>query len=310
MKRVTALSAFLAFAVLSLSIRAFQPQGAGQGADAAKVISVDKLKDNLFVLKGGGGNTAVFVGTNGVVVVDTKLPGWGQPLLAKIKELTGKPIIRIVNTHSHYDHTSGNVEFPPNVEIVTHENTPAYIEKWALPTGIAQQPDSPFKANPGKGRPTKTFKDKLSLDKGADRIDLYYFGRGHTGGDAWVVFPALGIAHVGDIFAGKNLPILDANNGGSGLAIGDSLAKGAVALKDITTFITGHSANVMTLADLKEYSEFNKDFLAAVREGKKAGKSVDAIANEWKMPAKYQGYGNPQVARVKVNVQVVYDELK
>jgi hypothetical protein len=51
----------------------------GRGADGAQVIQVDKLKDNLFVLRGGGGNTAVFVGTDGVTVVDTKIPGWGQP---------------------------------------------------------------------------------------------------------------------------------------------------------------------------------------------------------------------------------------
>src|SRR4051812_3425513 len=66
----------------------------GRGADAPQVIQVDKLKDNLFVLRGGGGNSAIFVGTDGVTVVDTKIPGWGQPLIAKIKELTDKPVIR------------------------------------------------------------------------------------------------------------------------------------------------------------------------------------------------------------------------
>src|SRR5688500_14554782 len=74
----------------------------GRGAGGAQIIQVDKLEDNLFVLRGGGGNTAVFVGSDGVTVVDTKIPGWGQPLLAKIKELTGKPVIRIINSHTHY----------------------------------------------------------------------------------------------------------------------------------------------------------------------------------------------------------------
>ena len=58
----------------------------------------------------------------------------------------------------------------------------------------------------------------MTLGKGADEIDLYYFGRGHTNGDAWVVFPALRVVHAGDIFSGKNMPLLDANNGGSGVA--------------------------------------------------------------------------------------------
>jgi len=66
----------------------------------------------------------------------------------------------------------------------------------------------------------------------------------------------------------------------------------------------------MTIADLREYAEFNKEFLAAVRDAKKAGKSADDVAKTWKMPAKYTGYGTPQEARLKANVQVIYDELK
>src|SRR5262249_31937274 len=69
-----------------------------------KVVEVEKLADNLFILKGGGGNTAVFVTAAGVTVVDTKIPGWGQPIIDKVKELTGKPITTIINTHTHYDH--------------------------------------------------------------------------------------------------------------------------------------------------------------------------------------------------------------
>ena len=150
----------------------------------------------------------------------------------------------------------------------------------------------------------------MSIGNGNDRIDLFYFGRGHTNGDAWVLFPALRVVHAGDIFAGKNLPLLDANNGGSGVQIGDSLAKAANSLKNVETIITGHSMTTMTMADLREYAEFNKEFLAVVREAKKAGKSVDDVAKTWKMPAKYTGYGAPQEARLKANIQVIYDELK
>ena len=88
------------------------------GSRRRRVVEVEKLKDNLFVLRGGGGNTAVFVQTNGVTVVDTKNPGWGQPILDKIKELTPKPVTTIINTHTHGDHVSGNVEFPATVDIV------------------------------------------------------------------------------------------------------------------------------------------------------------------------------------------------
>ena len=86
-------------------------------------ITVEKVKDNLFVLRGGGGNTAVFVTAKGVTLVDTKNPGWGQPLLDKVKTLTDKPVTTVINTHVHYDHVSGNVAMPATAEIVAHANT-------------------------------------------------------------------------------------------------------------------------------------------------------------------------------------------
>jgi glyoxylase-like metal-dependent hydrolase (beta-lactamase superfamily II) len=313
MKRAIVLGTVVIVGALSLAVSAYQQPPAGGAAQAAapKVVEVEKLRDNLFMLKGGGGNTAVFVGTNGVVVVDTKNPGWGQPILDKIKELTPKPITTIINTHTHGDHVSGNVEFPASVEVVVQENTKANMQEMRGATGIAQQgpPTNIFKVNNGKGMPTKTFKDKTTLGSGADRIDLYYFGRGHTNGDAWVVFPALRLMHAGDIFSGKNLPLLDANNGGSGLLIGATLAKAADSIKNIDTIITGHSTT-MTVNDLKEYAQFNKEFADDVRAAKKAGKSVDDVAGSWKMPAKYTGYAAPAAARLKANVQVVFDELK
>jgi glyoxylase-like metal-dependent hydrolase (beta-lactamase superfamily II) len=183
------------------------------------------------------------------------------------------------------------------------------------PTGIAQNgpPTNIFTANNGKGLPTKTFKDKMTVGKGADEVDLFYFGRGHTNGDAWVVFPALRVVHAGDIFSGKNLPLLDANNGGSGVMIGDSLGKAAKSLKNIDTVITGHSTT-MTMADLAEYAQFNTDFKNDVQAAKKAGKSVDDIAAGWKVPEKYKGYTAPTtpaaMTRLKANVQIVFDETK
>jgi cyclase len=305
MTRGIALGTLMAVGALSLVVSGYQsPSPAGP-----KVVEVEKLKDNLFMLKGGGGNTAVFVTAGGVVVVDTKLPGWGQPILDKIKELTPKPVTTIINTHTHGDHVSGNVEFPATVEIVTQENTKANMQKMTTPTGIpAGTMANVFEAGSTRGMPTKTFKDKMTVGKDADRVDLYYFGRGHTNGDAFVVFPTLHVMHAGDIFARKGPPLLDANNGGSGVAIGDTLAKAASGIKDVDSVITGHST-VMSWADLEEYARFNKDFLEWVRAEMKAGKTAEAAAAEYALPAKYAGYtNNPD--RVKLNVAVIYDELK
>ena len=148
----------------------------------------------------------------------------------------------------------------------------------------------------------------MTLGTGADRIDLYYFGRGHTNGGAFVVFPALGVMHAGDVFARKGPPLLDANNGGSGSLIGDTLAKAHAGIEHVDRIITGHST-VMTWSDLKEYSEFNKEFLAWVQLEMKAGKGVDDAAAEYAIPQKYAGY-TPNPTQTKTNIGVIYNELK
>ena len=281
---------------------------------AARVIEVERLRDNLFVLRGtgSGGNTAVFVGSAGVVVVDTKIPGWGPTLLAKIKELTPKPITTIINTHTHFDHVGTNPDFPATVDIVVHENTKANMEAMKAVTGVPVEQQTfldMFKESKGKGLAKRSFTDRMTIGSGADQIDLHYFGRGHTNGDAWVVFPALRVMHAGDIFSGKNFPLLDANNGGSGVAIGDTLAKAAAAAKNVESIITGHST-VMARNDLLEYSQFIGEFVDAVRAGKKAGKTADEIASAWIVPEKYAGYAKPDPNRVRLNVELVLSELK
>jgi glyoxylase-like metal-dependent hydrolase (beta-lactamase superfamily II) len=311
MKRMLVLGTLAGAGALTLTIHAYQ---APPQPPAAKVVEAQKLKDNLYMLTGagGGGNTAILITTNGVVVVDTKNPGWGQPIINKIKELTPKPITTIINTHTHGDHVSGNVEFPAAVDVVVQENTAANMKRMAPVTGLAPAGAAPapniFEQNGGKGLAKRTFKDRMTIGSGNDRIELYYFGRGHTNGDAWVVFPALRTVHAGDIFSGKNLPLLDANNGGTGVEIGTSLGKAADGIKDVDAIITGHST-VMTPADLREYAQFNNDFLADVRAGLNAGKSVDEIAAGWKINDKYKNYTIAE-PRLKTNVQVIANELK
>lgn len=313
MRRILILTAIVAVGALSYAVSQAAQQPAA-GNQQARVVEVEKLKDNLFVLKGGGGNTAVFVQANGITVVDTKNPGWGAPILAKIKELSSKPVTTIINTHTHGDHVSGNVEFPASVDVIVQENTAANMKKMVGAYGLGQPGAAPapniFDQNQGRGMAKRTFKDKMTLGRGADRIDLYYFGRGHTNGDAWVLFPSLRVVHAGDIFSGRNLPLLDSNNGGSGVEIGNTLAKAHSGLnKRADTIITGHSTQ-MTMADLQEYAQFNREFLAAVQEAKKAGKSAEETAKSWTQPAKYAGYAAPQPPRLLANVQVIYAETK
>src|SRR4029077_16024514 len=125
MKRGIVLGVLVAASALAV-VKAQPP---APDPNAPKVVEVDKVKDNLYVLKGGGGNTARLVTADGVTVVDAKNPGWGKPILDKIKTLTDKPVTMLINTHTHGDHVSGNVEFPATIDFVAQENTKTNMEK-------------------------------------------------------------------------------------------------------------------------------------------------------------------------------------
>jgi glyoxylase-like metal-dependent hydrolase (beta-lactamase superfamily II) len=260
-------------------------------------LEIQKVKDNLYMITGAntGGNTAAFITEKGVVVVDTKYANNGPGILEKIKSVTPKPVIMVINTHTHGDHVGGNGAFTGAVEFIAHENCKASMEK--MPA---------FQSEEGKKfLPGKTYKDKLSLLNGADKIDLYHFGRGHTGGDTFVVFPALKVMHSGDIFAGKGTPIMDTGNGGSGLEYPKTLANAAAGIKDVESVIPGHSS-LMTWNDFKEYGDFIRELVAAVEQAKKDGKTIDQAAADIKLSEKYSSYNT---SRLKGNVTAIYSEL-
>jgi cyclase len=268
---------------------------AGGSLARQNVAELEKVRDNLYVIKGGGGNTAAFVTTSGVVVVDTKVAGWGEAILEKIRSVTDKPVTMIINTHTHGDHVGSNAEFAPTVEIVAQENTKANMEKMDA-----------FKGAKAQFLPGRTFTDRMTLLDGADRIDLYYFGPGHTNGDAVVVFPAARVAHSGDLFAGPQAPIIDTNNGGSGVEYPQTMAKFVSGVEGVDTVIPGHS-NVTTWQAVREYSDFMRDLVAAVRAAKQAGKTADEAAATLQLPDRYKDYNMRQL---KDDVAKIYAELK
>ena len=300
MRRNMLLGVLLASGALSMAVTAYQPPAQPPGP---RVINIEKLKDNLYVLTSStpgnaatfsGGNVAVFITDSGVTLVDTKLPGWGQAVLDKVKSVTDKPVTRIINTHTHGDHTGNDGFFGASVEIVAHENTKTNMEKMDA-----------FKGENAKFLPSKTYKDKMSVGSGKDKIDLYYFGAGHTSGDTFVVFPALRILHTGDMFAWKDGPFCDRNNGGSCVALPRTLQKAIAGIQNIDAIIPGHSP-MQAPKDLQDYQRFTADLLSHAVNEMKAGKTVDDAFASFKVD-KYPGYKNE---RVKAAIQAVYDELK
>ena len=214
-----------------------------------------------------------------------------------MKSVTTKPVTMVINTHTHFDHVGSNIAFTGMVEFVAHENCKTSMEK--MP---AFQSDEGKKFLPGK-----TYKDKLSLLKGNEKIDLYYFGRGHTSGDTFVVFPALRVMHAGDMFAFTNaLPFIDVTTGGSWLEIPKTLMKAAAGIKGVEKVIPGHSP-VTDWSAFKMYGEFLQAYVGAVEQAKKDGKTVDQAAADLKLPEKYKDY---KLGAARGGVSAIYSELK
>jgi len=256
-----------------------QGRGGGRGPGFPPVGAPGKVAENLYMIPGQGGNTAAFITDNGVVIVDTKLANNGQAILDQVKTVTSKPITHIINTHTHGDHTGSNDFFPASVEIVTQENTATNMKK--MPA---------FQEEAKKvGLPDRTFKDKMTLLKGKDSIDLYYFGPAHTNGDAFVVFRNLRVVHAGDAFANKGQPLIDTANGGSGVAYPKTLAGAVKNIKNVDTVITGHST-VMKWQDLVDYADFNNVFLEHAKASLAAGKTPEQAMADFKLPDKFKGY--------------------
>ena len=218
------------------------------------------------MIPGAGGNTTVFVTQHGVVLVDTKLADNGAAIMNQVRTVSDWPVSTIINTHSHPDHIGSNDYFPASVEVVTHENT----RKW-----MAANPKA--SANPVV-MPDRTFTDRLTIGRDKDRIDLYYFGAGHTNGDAFVVFPAVRAMAAGDIFAWKMAPLIDPMTGGSVVALPDTLERALKGIQNVDTVIEGHG-DVNTWAGFRDYAQFSRALLDAAKAGLGKKKAEEIAAD-------------------------------
>jgi glyoxylase-like metal-dependent hydrolase (beta-lactamase superfamily II) len=267
--------------------------------------TIRNVRGNLHLIPGQGPNTLVFLTKTGVVLVDTKLPNNGEAILKQVRTITDLPVTMIINTHSHPDHTGSNDFFPAAAEVVTHLNT----QKW-----MAANPKTAANA---AMMPDKTFTDRMTIGSGDERIDLYYFGAGHTNGDAFVVFPAVRVMAAGDQMAWNMAPLIDPNAGGSVFALPDSLQKTLKGFPNVDIVIEGHG-EVNTWAGFRDYTQFSRALLEAAKAGlgKRTAEEVAAelkpkfpvFTKEELLPG--VEYGGTPLSRAVINVNVAFQELR
>lgn len=305
MKRSLSLGVLMAVGILLTT-------AAHEARQERAALEVQTVTDNLYMLAnastvqgmGGGGNTAIWVMADGVALVDTKIAGYGQDIIAHVAGITDKPITTVINTHTHFDHSGGNTELPDTVNFVVHENTRAQM---ARETCEPVTNCDAFKGENAKYLPQTTYSDRMSLFAGPDRIDLYHFGRGHTDGDTFVVFREARTLHTGDMFQRKGLPFIDVANGnGSATEFGATLQKAVAGIADVDTVIPGHNPTPVTWAEFVDFSGFYNDVVSRAQVAQAAGRSVDDAVAAYSVPAEYSDFAAPERS-VRTTMQYVFD---
>ena len=304
-RRRGSVSAAIMLVGLSLTAAASQQE-------RAAMPPIEEIAENLYLLAASdsadraswtGGNTAVFVTEAGVILVDTKLPGYGQDFIGRVREVTDKPITMVINTHTHFDHSGSNNEFPDTITVVAHENTRANMARAECnPVTNCEA----FQGENAKYLPKRTYTERMSLFSGPEQIDLYHFGPGHTSGDTFVVFRAARMMHTGDMFQTMNMPFIDfASSGGSASEFARTLSKAVAGVSGVDAIIAGHSNTLLSWEDFTTFTGFMNGFLDAAREGMESGTAVDAAADAF-LARDHPGFAiDPQ--RVHANMQAIYD---
>lgn len=263
----------IAVALLAaLAIAAGRNAGGQQPTGDPYSTAITKLTEGLYVIPGydgaaTGGNVAVRVTSEGVIVVDSKLAALYGDIVSKVRSVSAQPIKYLLNTHQHYDHTGSNAQFMATTEILMHRNARANMIRGNLP---------------GPGH--IVFTDQQSVFLGGVEVQMRYMGRGHTNGDAVIYFPDLKVVHTGDLVVwGKRsqgtilTPNMDyAAGNGSGREWVATLDK--LLELDFDTAIPGHGP-ILTKADVRVFrtkmQTLNERMAAFVKGG---GRRAEAAA--------------------------------
>ena len=236
-------------------------------------LTISKVKEDLYNIEGDGGNVAVLVTSEGVILVDDKYDRDHEQIVANVKSVTSQPVKYIFSTHHHEDHSGGNTQFISSAQIISTANARANIVEHKQSN--ASMPVTPAQV---------AFTQEISVFLGGKEVRARTFGRGHTNGDAIIYFPALKTIHTGDLMSGVT-PLIDYPGGGS-LVEWTKTLDGAMGL-DFDTVIPGHG-KVTDKAGLKTYRDNVEKMRTRAGELIRKGKSQDEVGKFMQTEYKWQ----------------------
>jgi glyoxylase-like metal-dependent hydrolase (beta-lactamase superfamily II) len=239
---------------------------------AVSPIVTHKLRDNISVLEGSGGNIAVLTGPDGKVLIDAGIPVSRPQITKALADLGADPVTHLVNTHWHFDHASGNEWLhSAGAKIIAQQNTRKHL------TEVQRVDDWDYNFLPlaSGGIPNEVFASEHKLKLNGSSIGLKYYGPAHTDSDISVTFAEANIVHVGDTFWNGIYPFIDYSTAGSINGMIAASDANLAATTNDTIIIPGHGKPVSNKAELQEF----RDMLVAIRDNvvtlKKQGRSRD-----------------------------------
>jgi glyoxylase-like metal-dependent hydrolase (beta-lactamase superfamily II) len=243
-----------------------------RSAAAAAPIKVHKLRNNVSVLEGSGGNIAVLTGPDGKILIDAGITASRPRILEALAGLSNDPIRQLINTHWHFDHADGNEWLhKEGASILAHENSRKHlamaqrVEDW----------DFTFPQSPAGALPSEVFSRDKTLKANGTTLLLKYYGPAHTDGDISVTFQEPDILHAGDTYWNGVYPFIDYSTGGSIEGTIRAAEANLTAVTGDTILIPGHGPPVSNRAELKEFREMLVTIRDKVAALKRQGRTLD-----------------------------------
>jgi|KBSMisStandDraft_5_1062788.scaffolds.fasta_scaffold165708_2 glyoxylase-like metal-dependent hydrolase (beta-lactamase superfamily II) len=246
-------------------------------AAATMPLEMHKLRGNVTVIEGSGGNMAVLTGADGKLFVDAGITATRPRIMEAVNSLSRDPIKHLINTHWHFDHTDGNQWLnAEGAAILAHENTHRHL----LSAHRVEDWDYNFPSPPLAAVPTEVFASDKRLSLNRSTLDLKHYGPAHTDSDISVRFVEADILHCGDTYWNGIYPFIDRSTGGSIDGMIRAAEQNIAAAGSKTIVIPGHNLpnRASAVSNQDELIAF-RDMLASVTEKvaalKRAGRSLD-----------------------------------
>jgi len=236
-------------------------------------IRAEKVRGNVYVLYGQGGNIGLSIGDDGAFMIDDQFAPLTPKILDAVASLTDHPVKFVVNTHWHFDHTGGNENMGERgAIIVAHEN----VRKTMSTEQFIEAFNRTQPAAPEKALPVVTFADSIDFHWNDEHMHVFHVGPAHTNGDSVIHFENANVFHMGDIYFSNGYPFIDTGRGGNLGGFIDAVDTVLEKANARTRFIPGHG-NVTGIDDLREYRDMLETIHGRIEKLVEEGKSREEV---------------------------------